>query len=129
LLRLYWQKRFGNRGERRLRVTNTNATVENVHRDELKKGLADGTIVVVDVREPNEYAAGRIPGAILNPLQNFDPKALPRAPGKRVVLSCRSGRRSLAALALAQKAGRSDVRAHYPGGFQEWANAGEPVEV
>jgi rhodanese-related sulfurtransferase len=129
LIRPDRQKRFETRGKRRLRVTNTNATVENVHRDELKKGLADGTILLVDVREPNEYAAGRIPGAILNPLQNFDPKALPRAPGKRVVLSCRSGRRSLAALALAQNAGRDDVRAHYPGGFQEWANAGEPVEV
>ena len=103
--------------------------VENVQIDELKKGLADGTILLVDVREPNEYAAGRIPGAILNPLQQFDPKALPDAPGKRVVLSCRSGKRSLTALALAQEGGRDDVRAHYPGGFQEWANAGEKVEL
>lgn len=103
--------------------------VENVSRDELKKGLADGSIVLVDVREPNEYAAGHIPGAILNPLQSFDPKALPQTAGKRVVLSCRSGRRSLTALELAQKAGRSDVTAHYPGGFQDWANAGERVEV
>lgn len=103
--------------------------VENVPIDELKKGLADGSILLVDVREPNEYSAGRIPGAILNPLQSFDPAALPRAPGKRVVLSCRSGKRSLTALALAQQAGRADVRAHYPGGFQEWSNAGEKVEV
>ncbi len=104
-------------------------SVENVHRDELKKGLADGSILLVDVREPNEFAAGRIPGAVLNPLQRFDPAALPREPGKRVVLSCRSGKRSLTALALAQKAGRDDVRAHYPGGFQEWAQAGEKIEV
>jgi rhodanese-related sulfurtransferase len=103
--------------------------VENVDRDELKRGLADGSILLVDVREPNEFAAGRIPGSMLNPLQSFDPKALPRAPGKRVVISCRSGRRSLTALELAQKAGRDDVRAHYPGGFQEWANAGEEVEI
>jgi len=102
--------------------------VENVARDELKKGLADGSIVLVDVREPNEFAAGRIPGSVLNPLQKFDPAALPRVPGKRVVLSCRAGGRSLAALELAQKAGRDDVRAHYPGGFQEWAKAGEAVE-
>jgi rhodanese-related sulfurtransferase len=107
----------------------TSATVENVCLEELKKGLAEDTICLVDVREPNEYAAGRIPGAKLNPLQNFDPHALPNMPGKRVVLSCRSGRRSLTALALAQRAGRSDVRAHYPGGFQEWAKSGEPVEI
>lgn len=103
--------------------------VENVSRDELKKGLADGSIMLVDVREPNEFAAGRIPGATLNPLQKFDPQALPSVPGKRVVLSCRSGRRSLTALELAQKAGRSDIRAHYPGGFQEWSEAGEHIEI
>jgi len=103
--------------------------VENVSIDELKKGLADGSILLVDVREPNEYAAGRIPGATLNPLQRFDPAALPSVPGKRVVLSCRSGKRSLTAVALAQEAGREDIRAHYPGGFQEWSNAGEKIEV
>ncbi len=103
--------------------------VENVSIDELKKGLADGSILLVDVREPKEYAAGHIPGAMLNPLQRFDALALPGAPGKQVVLSCRSGKRSLTALALAQEAGRDDIRAHYPGGFQEWSNAGEKVEA
>jgi rhodanese-related sulfurtransferase len=107
----------------------TDATFENVSREELKRGLADGSVLLVDVREPNEFGAGHIPGASLNPLQSFDPSALPRVPGKRVVLSCRSGRRSLIALELAGKAGRGDIRAHYPGGFQEWLNAGEPVEI
>lgn len=110
-------------------MTAANVMVENVYIDELKKGLAEGSILLVDVRESNEFAAGHIPGALLNPLQSFNPNALPRVPGKRVVLSCRSGRRSLTALELAQKAGRSDVKAHYPGGFQEWAKAGEPVEA
>ena len=81
-------------------------TVENVAREELKRGLADGTIRLVDVREPNEYADGHIPGAILNPLQSFDPDALPKPEeGKRVVLSCRSGKRSLVALERARDAG------------------------
>ena len=52
-------------------------TLENVTREELKRGLAAGTIRLVDVREPNEYADGHIPGAILNPLQSFDVDALP----------------------------------------------------
>lgn len=105
------------------------AKVENVSLDELKQGLADGSILLVDVREPNEFAAGRIPGAVLNPLQKFDPKAIPSEAGKRVVLSCRAGGRSLKALELAQAAGRDDVRAHYPGGFDGWAKAGEKVEI
>ncbi len=48
--------------------------------------------------------------------------------GKRIVLSCRSGRRSITALGLAQQAGRDDIRAHYPGGILGWEGAGEPVE-
>lgn len=109
-------------------MAESGAEVENVHIDELKQGLAEGSILLVDVREPHEYAAGRIPGATLNALQGFDPEALPKAEGKRVVLSCRSGRRSLDALAIARKAGRHDVRAHYPGGFLEWSTRGEEVE-
>ncbi len=105
------------------------AIVQDISTEDLKKGLADGSILLVDVREPNEYAAGRIPGAMLNPLQSFDPGALPKVPGKRVVLSCRSGKRSLRALELAQAAGRSDVVTHYSGGMLGWEGAGEAVEV
>ena len=104
-------------------------TLENVGREELKRGLADGTIRLVDVREPNEYADGHIPGAILNPLQSFDVDALPQPePGKRVVLSCRSGKRSLVALERARDGGRTDLVAHYAGGMLDWNAAGEPVE-
>ena len=104
--------------------------VENVSRTELKQGLADGSIILVDVREPHEYAAGHIPGASLNALQSFDPAALPKAQaGQRVVLACRSGARSVTALTLAQGAGRDDVTRHYPGGFKEWSESGEKVEL
>ena len=103
--------------------------VENVDRETLKRGLADGSIVLVDVREPHEYADGHIPGATLNPLQGFDPAALPPArAGTRIALSRRSGKRSPVAVAQAQQAGRTDVTAHYPGGMLDWNAAGEPIE-
>ncbi len=103
--------------------------VENVSRGELKKGLADGSIVLVDVREPNEFGDGHIPGAALNPLQGFDVSALPPpVAGKRIVLSCRSGKRSLVALERAHEAGRTDIQAHYAGGMLDWNAAGEPIE-
>ena len=102
--------------------------VEDVSLAELKKGLADGSIALVDVREANEWAAGRIPGATFNPLSAFNPAALPAAkPGQRVVLHCRSGKRSITALGLAQAGGRDDVRAHFTGGMLEWQGAGEKV--
>ncbi len=45
--------------------------VEDVSLDELKRGLADGSIALVDVREPNEWEAGHIAGATLHPLSLF----------------------------------------------------------
>jgi rhodanese-related sulfurtransferase len=102
--------------------------VEDVSLDDLKRGLADGSILLVDVREAVEWDAGHIPGALFNPLSAFDPAALPPAsPGKRVVLHCRSGRRSITALELAQEAGRADVTTHFSGGMLAWVGAGEPV--
>jgi rhodanese-related sulfurtransferase len=99
--------------------------VVDLDRQDVKQGLADGSIVLVDVREPHEFAAGHIPGAVLNPLSAFDPSALPT--GKRIVFSCAAGVRSLRAIEFAQAAGR-DIREHYKGGFKDWAAAGEPIE-
>ncbi len=102
--------------------------VENVSLQELKQGLADGSIVLIDIREQYEWDAGHIPGAALHPLSVFEPMALPASQeGKRVVLHCRSGRRTLAALEAAQGAGRDDIRAHFGGGMLEWQGAGEAV--
>ena len=104
-------------------------TVTNVSRDELKTGLNDGSILLVDVRELYEFEDGHIPGARLNALQSFDPAALPaQEAGKRIVFSCRSGKRSLVALERARAAGRTDITSHYGGGMLDWNAACEPVE-
>jgi rhodanese-related sulfurtransferase len=94
--------------------------------DQVKEGLASGSITLVDVREPHEYAAGHIPGSISHPLSTFDPDELRDLPG-RIVFSCASGVRSVRAVEFAQAAGL-DVDAHYRGGFKEWAGMGEPIE-
>src|SRR5882757_8612011 len=91
-------------------------TDPNISLEALAQGLHDGSIVLVDVREAHEYAAGHIPGAVLMPLSSFDPAALPLAEGKRIVFACQAGKRSMAALQQAQAAGR-DVAGHYAGGF------------
>lgn len=101
------------------------AKVIDLDRDAIKRGLEDGSILLVDVREPNEYAAGHIPGAISHPLSTFDPAALPK--GQRIVFSCAAGVRSIRALEFAQAAGL-DLHEHYRGGFKDWVMAGEPVE-
>lgn len=93
----------------------------------VKAGLANGSILIVDVREPHEFAVGHIPGSVSRPLSRFDPADLPNEPGKRIVLSCAAGVRSLRALEFAQAAGL-DINSHYLGGFKDWAMRGEPVE-
>lgn len=101
--------------------------VNDLDIDDIKAGLEQGSILVVDVREPHEYAAGHIPGSVSRPLSQFNPADLPNPPGKRIVLSCAAGVRSLRALEFAQSAGL-DIDSHYLGGFKDWAMRGEPIE-
>ncbi len=101
--------------------------VEDLTLDEVKKALADGSIALVDVREDEEWADGYIPGAIHNPLSRFDVSALPT--DRKVVVYCRSGRRTLQALDIAQRSGRADVNTHFGGSWLAWTAAGEPVKT
>jgi rhodanese-related sulfurtransferase len=101
--------------------------IDDLTRDDIKAGLAAGEILVVDVREPHEFAAGHIPGAISMPLSTFDPGELPDVPGKRLVFSCAAGVRSMQAAMIARSEG-VEVDAHYRGGFKDWIMAGEPVD-
>lgn len=104
------------------------ADIQQVDAAYVKAGLANGSVTLIDVREPDEWAAGHIAGATLAPLSSFDPKKLPAAqPGKSIVIMCRSGNRSRTAIALAQKAGRSDVRLNFDGSMRAWMAAGGPV--
>ncbi len=102
------------------------STVIDIDRDAVKVGLRDGSIVLVDVREPHEFAAGHIPGSVSMPLSTFDPNAIPSEPGKRVVFSCAAGVRSVRAIEFAQAFGHN-IREHYKGGFKDWAMAGEEI--
>lgn len=99
----------------------------NVSRDEVKRGIETGEIVLIDVREAHEFSAGHIPGSMVMPLSAFDPDAL-SAIDKRIVFSCAAGVRSMHALKAAQQAGFS-LNEHYAGGFRDWITSGEAVET
>lgn len=90
---------------------------------DVSAGMAHSEIVLVDVREPNETAAERIPGALLMPLSCFDPTGLPKG---NVVLTCQVGKRSALAVARCRAAG-VPVNTHMRGGLMAWKAAGLPT--
>ena len=103
---------------------------ENVHDlepDEVARGIAQGKILLVDVREPNETAVERYPQAVYLPMSEFDPGALPDPQGRKVVFACRSGNRSVTASLIAQAAGLP-YDAHLAGGMKAWKALGLPTE-
>lgn len=93
----------------------------------LKDMLAAGNVVLVDVREPNEYAEGHIPGAVNIPIRTLA-KNLDKLPkDKPVVVYCRTGHRAGMATAALQLLGYSSVRNFTPA-IMGWQKAGEPIE-
>ena len=94
---------------------------------EVERGLAEGRMLLVDVREPNEIAVERYPDAVVVPLSMFDPADIPDPQGKQVVFACRSGRRSVTASLAAQDQGYP-YKTHLAGGILAWKAAGLPTE-
>jgi rhodanese-related sulfurtransferase len=103
-------------------------TVRDLTPEEVAQGLTEGRMVLVDVREPNETEVERFPGAVLVPLSQFDPGAIPAQEGREVVFACRSGRRSVTASLAAQEQGFA-YGSHMAGGILAWKAAGLPTET
>ncbi|MGI8912075.1 MAG: rhodanese-like domain-containing protein [Rubrobacteraceae bacterium] len=99
-------------------------SVEEVHED-----LKSGNATVVDVREPEEWEAGHVPGARLIPrglLESRTADELPD-PDARIIVHCAiGGRGSLAAKSL-QEMGYTNV-ANMRGGMNAWREKGHEVE-
>lgn len=87
----------------------------------------DPALFVLDVRTPEEFAAGHVPGAVNIPHEQVAARAADVPKDKDVVIYCRSGRRSaLAAEALAAK-GYTRL-GHLDGDMLAWEAKGLPVE-
>src|SRR5450631_3942867 len=102
--------------------------VHDLTPEEVARGLTEGRMLLVDVREQNEVALERYPDAVVIPLSGFDPAAIPDPQGRRVVFACRSGRRSITAALAAQEQGYA-YDAHLAGGILAWKAAGLDTET
>jgi rhodanese-related sulfurtransferase len=83
-------------------------------------------ILLVDVREPGEYLAERIPGAVLFPLSTFDPEALPSPDICKIVFHCQGGLRSARAIDKCLALGIPHAE-HLAGGLNAWRAIGLPT--
>jgi rhodanese-related sulfurtransferase len=101
--------------------------VRDLTPEDVARGLAEGRMLLVDVREPNETAVERYPGAAIVPLSAFDVAQIPDPQGREVVFACRSGRRSVMASQAAQAQGLP-YDAHLAGGILAWKAAGLPID-
>ena len=97
--------------------------VRNLTVEEVARGLTEGRMLLVDVREPNEIAVERYPDAVVVPLSVFNPAEIPDPQGREVVFACRSGRRSVTASLAAQDKGYP-YNSHLAGGILAWKAAG-----
>lgn len=92
------------------------------------RDLVENGALFVDIREPDEWEASRIPGAELKPLSGIN-DWWPDLPTEgTVILYCRSGNRSAHAVhALVSQAGRENVL-NMEGGILAWERAGLDVD-
>jgi len=92
-------------------------------------GAPEGTVQILDVREPGEFTGplGHIGRAVLIPLGELAERAGELSSNRPVVAVCRAGGRSAQATVILQKAGFKEV-ANLTGGMLRWRAEGHPVE-
>jgi rhodanese-related sulfurtransferase len=105
--------------------TTETGTLETWTVDEVQQAFDANSIVLIDVRTPQEYMFEHIEGALLMPLSFFNAEKLPSQQGKRIVFHCGSGMRSEKVARMALAAGVNCI-AHMEGGFGAWKTAEKP---
>ncbi len=112
--------------------------VPEVTAAETKERLERGEVdLILDVREPEEWAKGHIPGAVhavrgmlewyADPTSPYAKREITSKQDGRVVVHCSLGGRSLLAADMLKKMGYKNV-ASMAGGFTDWEAKGLPVE-
>jgi ArsR family transcriptional regulator len=103
--------------------------LEPVSREELAARMRDGAVTVLDVRPEDEFAMGRLPGAVNIPLSAIEQRLAELPVDREIVAYCRGPYcvLSFEAAALLRSRGYSIRRLE--DGFPEWKAAGLPIEA
>ena len=91
---------------------------------------ADQSLLVLDVRTPEEYAAGHLPGAVNIPHDELGSRMaeLSGARERDIVVYCRTGKRTAKALEVLGQAGFTRLF-HLKGDYTRWSEEKRPVIV
>ena len=106
-------------------------SIPTINPVEARRRLADGSAVLVDIREPMEHAREAIPGAKLSPLSTYDAQSLAGIRGKdapAVIFHCQSGKRTADNAAQLRQCGIPEVYI-LEGGLTGWKAAGLPTSI
>ena len=106
----------------------TPSTIPTIDVTEAERRLREDTDkpVLLDVREPNEFAEVRAPGAMLVPTSQFMSRIGDLPADRPLLVVCHLGSRSAAVVGYLTRAGRKDV-VNVAGGMDAWQRAGLPV--
>lgn len=104
--------------------------IHTVNVSDAEKLIRDVGAYLLDVRNPDEFQQGYIPGATLIPLKELSHRLreLPQDKTMPILVYCRTGARSGMAAQLLYQSGRKDVY-NLSGGIQSWIKAQKPVQV
>jgi len=102
--------------------------LEPIPREELLTRVRDGLVTVLDVRPPEEYAAGHVPGAINIPLAELEQHLSEFDADHEIVAYCRGPHCVLAFEAVACLRDKGLQARRLQDGYPEWKQAGLPVE-
>lgn len=104
-------------------------SMEPVSREDLLQRTRDGLVTVLDVRPPDEFAVGHVPGAVNIPLSELEARLTELDPDHEIVAYCRGPWCVLSFEAVAALRARGFKVRRLEDGLPEWRAAGLPVEV
>lgn len=106
---------------------NDRDSLEPVSREELLERSRAGAVTVLDVRPPDEFALGHLPGAVNIPLRELDARLAEFDPALEIVAYCRGPYCVLSYEAVAALRARGFKVRRLENGLPEWRAAGLPV--
>lgn len=103
-----------------------NSTTPEVDVAQVARALEDGDAAVVDIREPDEYVAGHVPGVTAMPMSQLAGRVSELNRQAPIYLICATGNRSLAVADYLNQAGFDAYSV--AGGTAAWFRSGRPLE-